>query len=197
MTVRGCGTAEGCGGRVKSTRREGGGFTTMPIRKRQYDLIIIPILKEDGIKENRKPWPFHRDYKTNYEKLDIGDYEEATEAFDIDSFGDTSSRLDVSGLTGSGPQRLGLDYPLGNYEEDKIVGGFEVDINLYPYHVAYGTNCGGAIIDRKWIITAGHCGIIGGHDVTIDRVPHHISYGDVCGGVLVHRKWALTVAHCG
>lgn len=46
----------------------------------------------------------------------------------------------------------------GNYGENKIVGGQEVDINLYPYHVAYGTNCGGAIIGRKWVITAGHCG---------------------------------------
>ncbi|CAH2987171.1 unnamed protein product [Chilo suppressalis] len=45
-----------------------------------------------------------------------------------------------------------------NYGEDKIVGGIEVDINLYPYHVSYGTNCGGAIIDKKWVLTAGHCG---------------------------------------
>lgn len=44
------------------------------------------------------------------------------------------------------------------YGEDKIVGGREVEINLYPYHVAYGTNCGAAIIDKKWAITAGHCG---------------------------------------
>ncbi|OWR55634.1 seminal fluid protein HACP001 [Danaus plexippus plexippus] len=133
-------------------------YNVSPGDLNKYDLIIIPILKDEGINENRKPRAFHRDYRTNYDRLDIGDYEEATEALDVDSFGDTSSTLDVSGLTGSGPQRLGLDYPLGNYEEDKIVGGFEVDINLYPYHVAYGTNCGGAIIDRKWIITAGHCG---------------------------------------
>lgn len=45
-----------------------------------------------------------------------------------------------------------------NYADDKIVGGREVDINLYPYHVAYGTNCGGAIIHKNWVITAGHCG---------------------------------------
>ncbi|CAB3242661.1 unnamed protein product [Arctia plantaginis] len=43
-------------------------------------------------------------------------------------------------------------------EMDKIVGGVEVDINLYPYHVAYGSNCGGAIIHERWVMTAGHCG---------------------------------------
>lgn len=43
---------------------------------------------------------------------------------------------------------------------DRIVGGTEVEISLYPYHVGYGTNCGGAIIDRKWVMSAAHCGYV-------------------------------------
>lgn len=50
------------------------------------------------------------------------------------------------------------NYADATYAENKIVGGYDVEINLYPYHVGYGTNCGGAIIDNKWVITAGHCG---------------------------------------
>lgn len=85
-------------------------------------------------------------------KLDIEPYDEATDIADVDNFEyndrDISYKLDI-------PHKRNDDLLYG---EDKIVGGFEVDINLYPYHVAYGSNCGGAIIDRKWVITAGHCG---------------------------------------
>lgn len=47
-----------------------------------------------------------------------------------------------------------------SFETNKIVGGVEVDINMYPYHVAYGSNCGGAIIHEKWVMTAAHCGLV-------------------------------------
>lgn len=92
---------------------------------------------------------YNKNRKDDPIKLDIEDYDEPTEMPDIDNFDYNKDREEE-------PNRL-YDYD-SNYGEDKIVGGIEVDINLYPYHVAYGTNCGGAIVDRKWIITAGHCG---------------------------------------
>ncbi|KAL7305310.1 hypothetical protein TKK_0002441 [Trichogramma kaykai] len=43
----------------------------------------------------------------------------------------------------------------------RIYGGEEVVIETYPYQVSlqYGSQhiCGGSIIDKEWILTAGHC----------------------------------------
>lgn len=130
-----------------------------------YDLIIIPVPKvKPPIKTPPRPkkllevnlpklLPFHHgnSYIRNDGpiKLDLEHYDEPTEMPDIDNF-DYNKDRDNS------KEHPRYDY--NDYGEDKIVGGFEVDINLYPYHVAYGSNCGGAIIDKKWIITAGHCG---------------------------------------
>ncbi|CAK1595404.1 unnamed protein product [Parnassius mnemosyne] len=84
-------------------------------------------------------------------KLDIEVYDEPTEMPDIDNFDYNRGDRDIDAK-----QRY--DYDGLSYGDDKIVGGDEVDISLYPYHAAYGSNCGGAIIDKKWVITAGHCG---------------------------------------
>ncbi|CAG9796180.1 unnamed protein product [Diatraea saccharalis] len=123
-----------------------------------YDLIIIPVPKNAPIRaENvfkltgqiRPPRDRYTQKNRNNGlfRLDIANYEDPTEMPDIDNFDYNNDRSDTRDAT---------DYD--NYGENKIVGGFEVDINLYPYHVAYGSNCGGAIIHKKWVITAGHCG---------------------------------------
>lgn len=108
-------------------------------------------------------WPRISNFQRRQKRfrLDIGPYDEVTEMIDIDNFDYNNDRADV--LTNRNLDSEENDLGLGNEEpaarfgQDKIVGGFEVDINLYPYHVAYGTNCGGAIIHKKWVITAGHC----------------------------------------
>ncbi|CAG5037531.1 unnamed protein product [Parnassius apollo] len=129
----------------------------------KYDVVVIPfskisrayqkILGYNAAKyeryQNRKE--FDR-FTNDLKKLDIQDYKEPTEMPDIDNFDYENEKRDVN-------PKMGSDYDGLSNGDDKIVGGDEVDINLYPYHVAYGTNCGGAIIDRNWVITAGHCGV--------------------------------------
>lgn len=102
-------------------------------------------------------WSSYRSGRDETLKLDLQPYDEATDFADIDSFDYNKDRDLFPSDRDNSPQKLGEDVSV-NSGEDKIVGGFEVDINLYPYHVAYGSNCGGAIIDRKWVLTAGHCG---------------------------------------
>lgn len=99
------------------------------------------------------PVPKVKDDK--YYRIDIENYQDQKEVSDIDNFDYMRDRGDHSNDYENIYDAEQHD-PIG--VEDKIVGGAEVDINLYPYHVAYGTNCGGAIIDKKWVMTAGHCG---------------------------------------
>ncbi|XP_014358960.2 trypsin-7-like [Papilio machaon] len=134
--------------------------TLVPVETSQYDLIVIPIPKVTSklkklLDYNSVRRPRNKNRKELYRngddffKLDVEDYHAPTDIPDIDNFEFSGNR------DGTKP-----DYDMGmSYGDDKIVGGAEVDIDLYPYHAAYGTNCGGAIIDKKWVITAGHCGI--------------------------------------
>ncbi|XP_052745380.1 trypsin-1-like [Bicyclus anynana] len=131
----------------------------------EYDLIVIPIYNVKRSLLETEKWPKLTKYKRNdLSRLDIDHYEEATELIDIDNLDYNNDRNDVQLEINEVHKKI--DGNLGRYGhmmtmddgQDKIVGGTEVDINLYPYHAAYGTNCGGAILDKKWVITAGHCG---------------------------------------
>ncbi|XP_013201030.1 trypsin-1-like [Amyelois transitella] len=135
-----------------------------------FNVIIIPVSDSQSLFANLKKLqsPKHAT-RDQYSKLDIESYEEPTDIPDVDNLDLQEERqtninreLDNVNINDerSFRQERREDFygRADNFGEDKIVGGTEVDINLYPYHVAYGTNCGGAIIDKKWIITAGHCG---------------------------------------
>lgn len=126
----------------------------------EYDVLLIPVQKIP-IKTRHVIYnaPAQRQrYSSRYKKddygsrLDIESYDEPTVTPDLDNFDYGQDRESER----AGEPRD--DFESSYSPEGRIVGGVEVDINLYPYHVAYGTNCGGAIIDKKWVLTAGHCG---------------------------------------
>ncbi|XP_062532433.1 trypsin-1 [Bombyx mori] len=123
-----------------------------------YDLIIIPwqpnprpsLRALEKSLEDRFAKSFgeaisNSDYHANHKRLDVEAFRPSPVSPEIDEY-ETST---------VNPERDEYDY--GSFSGERIVGGTQVDINLYPYHVAYGDNCAGAIIDKKWVITAAHC----------------------------------------
>ncbi|XP_058837335.1 trypsin-7-like [Topomyia yanbarensis] len=85
--------------------------------------------------------------------------------------------------------------------DDRIIGGYEVDITDIPFQVSLdffflGHFCGGVVISRRWVLTAGHCvggdftalGVFvrfgstfsdrGGLVVTLKRAVQHPKYND-------------------
>ncbi|XP_045780218.1 trypsin-7-like isoform X2 [Maniola jurtina] len=132
-------------------------YRIAPVHLKKYDLIVIPIHNVPHSHKDPKiqVWPSLKKFRSNNDllRLDIGHYDEATEMIDIDNFDYINDRDSEE------RQALSVDEHLARYGQNRIVGGVEVDnFNLYPYHAAYGTNCGGTIFDKKWVITAGHCG---------------------------------------
>lgn len=128
----------------------------------EYDLLVLSIPKVRAPKRPaeilRLPIVHKRDNNIeNLLRIDVAHYDEPTELPDIDNFDYNKDRaVHTKDLL---VQSIHNDLNDDNlYGEDKIVGGFAVDINLYPYHASYGSNCGGAIIDKRWVFTAGHCG---------------------------------------
>lgn len=120
-----------------------------------YDLLVIPVPK-GRIKKALEGNAWQKNSRKDDDlKLDVEHYDEPTEMPDVDNFEYSVDRQLPNDRFFTREGDDGLSYSQG---DDKIVGGMEVDINLYPYHAAYGTNCGGAIIDKKWVLTAGHCG---------------------------------------
>ncbi|CAH2060614.1 unnamed protein product, partial [Iphiclides podalirius] len=137
-------------------------YTLVPVESSQFDVIVIPLPKVNGkltkVIHDANSHPRVVNRKELYRgrddifKLDLENYDEPTVMPDIDSFDYNNADRNVN-------LKRGFDYDAGmSYGDDKIVGGEEVDLDQYPYHVAYGTNCGGAIIDKNWVITAAHCG---------------------------------------
>ncbi|KAJ2939469.1 hypothetical protein O0L34_g10900 [Tuta absoluta] len=139
----------------------------VPVELEKYDLIIIPVPKgriEKLAARYDNPWTSANRHQIEFNhnerdlrKLDVEQYDAPTEVPDLDDFD----------FYGNGRNTLRDDSDHfeenDNFDDDnlgnqRIVGGNEVDINFYPYHVGYGTNCGGAIIDKKYVLTAGHCG---------------------------------------
>ena len=47
------------------------------------------------------------------------------------------------------------------YQDQRIVGGINVDREKFPYYVLLSNSgepsCGGSIINKEWVLTAAHC----------------------------------------
>ncbi|XP_061724754.1 trypsin-1-like [Cydia pomonella] len=130
----------------------------VPVDPEKYDVLVVPLsnsVRKKALQVYLLPRTLTKPNHPSSHRLDMEDVEEPTEAPDVDNFDGLNLDRDDNAL-----DNIGASYNVeDDYDaENRIVGGTEVDINMYPYHVGYGTNCGGAIIGSKWVLTAGHCG---------------------------------------
>lgn len=80
-------------------------------------------------------------------------------------------------------ERVPLGYSILNpfTPNGRIVGGEPATIEEVPYQVSlqyYGFGfCGGSIIGKEWILTAGHCAVYAASSVTVRAGTHKMSTG--------------------
>ncbi|KAG7297132.1 hypothetical protein JYU34_020089 [Plutella xylostella] len=115
-----------------------------------YSVIIIPMGDDTPLRSLARPKLKQHTRQQLLDRLDLELNDDIPETVDVDNFDYERAGRSLKDADDD-------DDDLLDVGDDKIVGGFEVDINTYPYHVAYGNNCGGAILSEYWVATAGHC----------------------------------------